>query len=42
LTTPDFLKTEVLKTYAHTIVAPAKFYWKHTIEVNMGMFFKFR
>ena len=36
LTNPDFSKTEVVKSYAHTIVAPAVDYWKHTIEVKKG------
>ena len=29
---PDFSKTEVVKAYLHTIVAPAMDYWKQTIE----------
>jgi len=37
LTTPDFLKTEVLKAYDHTVVAPVIDYWKHTIEVKKGV-----
>jgi len=36
LTTPDFSKTEVVQVYAHTVVAPAIDYWKHTIEVKKG------
>ena len=36
LTTPDFSKTEVVQAYAHTVVAPAIDYWKHTIEVKKG------
>jgi hypothetical protein len=36
LTNPDFSKTEVVKTYAHTVVAPVVDYWKHTIEVKKG------
>ena len=36
LTNPDFSKTEVVKDYAHTIVAPAIDYWKHPIEVKKG------
>jgi hypothetical protein len=36
LTNPDFSKTEVVKAYAHTVVAPAIDYWKHTIEVQKG------
>jgi hypothetical protein len=36
LTNPDFSKTEVVKTYAHTVVAPAIDYWKRTIEVKKG------
>jgi hypothetical protein len=36
LTNPDFSKTEVVKTYVHTVVAPAIDYWKHTIEVKKG------
>ena len=34
LVNPDFSKTEVVKAYAHTIVAPAIDYWKQTIEVK--------
>ncbi len=29
---PDFSKTEVVKAYVGTIVAPAMDYWKQTIE----------
>ena len=29
---PDFSKTEVVKVYVGTIVAPAMDYWKQTIE----------
>ena len=36
LTNPDFSKTEVVKTYVHTVVAPAIDYWKRTIEVKRG------
>ena len=36
LTNPDFSKTEVVKAYAHTVVAPAVDYWKRTIEVKKG------
>ena len=36
LTYPDFSKTEVVKAYAHTVVAPAVDYWKRTIEVKKG------
>lgn len=36
LTNPDFSKTEVVKAYAHTIVAPAIDYWTRTIEVKKG------
>ena len=32
LTKPDFSKTEVVKTYVYTIVAPAIDYWQQTIE----------
>ncbi len=37
LTNPDFSKREVVKVYAHTVVAPAIDYWKHTIEVQKGI-----
>ncbi len=37
LTKPDFSKTEVVKAYVHTIVAPAMDYWKETIEVKKGV-----
>jgi hypothetical protein len=33
---PEFSKTEVVKAYAHTVVAAAMDYWKHTIEVKKG------
>jgi hypothetical protein len=33
---PDFSKTEVVKAYAHSIVAPAIDYWKQTIEGKKG------
>jgi hypothetical protein len=33
---PDFSKTEVVKVYAHTIVAPAIDYWQQTIEDKKG------
>ena len=36
LAKPDFSKTEVVKAYVHTIVAPAMEYWKETIEVKKG------
>jgi hypothetical protein len=36
LVNPDFSKTEVVKAYAHTIVAPAIDYWKQTIEGKKG------
>ena len=36
LVNPDFSKTEVVKSYAHTIVAPAIDYWKQTIEGKKG------
>jgi hypothetical protein len=36
LTNPDFSKTEVVKTYAHTVVVPTIDYWKRTIEVKKG------
>ena len=36
LVNPDFSKTEVVKTYAHSIVAPAIDYWKQTIEGKKG------
>ncbi len=36
LTNPDFSKTEMVKAYAHTVVAPAIDYWKRTIEVKRG------
>jgi hypothetical protein len=36
-TNPDFLKTEVVKAYAHTVVAPAIDYWKRAIQVNKGL-----
>ena len=36
LTNTDFLKTQVVKTYTHNIVAPAIDYWKCTIEVKKG------
>ncbi len=32
----DFSKTEVVKAYVSTIVAPAMDYWKQTIEVKKG------
>ena len=32
----DFSKSEVVKTYVHTIVSPAMDYWKHTIEGKKG------
>ena len=36
LVNPDFSKTEVVKAYAHTIVAPVIDYWKQTIEGKKG------
>ena len=36
LVKPNFSKTEVVKTYVHTIVAPCIDYWKQTIEVKEG------
>jgi hypothetical protein len=36
LTNPDFSKTEMVKAYTHTVVAPAIDYWKRTIEVKKG------
>jgi hypothetical protein len=36
LAKPDFSKTEVVKAYDHTIVAPATDYWKQTIEDKKG------
>ncbi len=36
LTNPDFSKTEMVKAYAHTVVAPAIDYWKRTIQVKKG------
>ena len=36
LAKPDFSKTEVVKAYVHTSVAPAMDYWKETIEVKKG------
>ncbi len=36
LTNPDFSKTEVVKAYAHNVVAPPVDYWKRTIEVKKG------
>jgi hypothetical protein len=36
LVNPDFSKTEVVKAYAHTIVAPVIDYWKRTIEGKKG------
>jgi hypothetical protein len=36
LVNPDFSKTEVVKAYAHSIVAPAIDYWKQTIEGKKG------
>ena len=36
LVNPDFSKTEVVKAYAHSIVAPAIDYWKQTIENKKG------
>ncbi len=33
---PDFSKTEVVKAYVYTIVAPAIDYWKETIEIKKG------
>jgi hypothetical protein len=36
LTDPDFSKMDVVKAYAHTIVAPATDYWITTIDVKKG------
>jgi hypothetical protein len=36
LTNPDFSKMDVVKAYAHTIVAPAIDYWIKTIDVKKG------
>ncbi len=36
LVSPDFSKMEVVKEYAHTIVAPVIDYWKQTIEGKKG------
>jgi hypothetical protein len=36
LTDPDFSKMDVVKAYAHTIVAPAIDYWIKTIDVKKG------
>ena len=36
LVNPDFSKTEVVKAYTHSIVAPAIDYWKQTIEGKKG------
>ena len=33
LARPDLSKTEVVKEYVYTIVAPAIDYWKETLEV---------
>ena len=37
LTNPDFSKTEVVKAYTHSVVAPEIDYWKLTIEVKKGL-----
>ena len=36
LAKPDFSKTEVVKAYVYTIVAPAIDYWKETMEDKKG------
>ena len=36
LTNPDFSKMEIVKAYAHTIVAPAIDYWIKTIDMKKG------
>ncbi len=36
LVNPDFSNTEVVKSYAHSIVAPPIDYWKQTIEGKKG------
>jgi hypothetical protein len=36
LTDPDFSKMDVVKAYAHTIVAPAIDYWIKTIDIKKG------
>ncbi len=36
LTNPDFSKMQVVKAYAHTVVAPAIDYWRMTIDNKKG------
>jgi hypothetical protein len=36
LTDPEFSKIDVVKAYAHTIVAPAIDYWIKTIDIKKG------
>jgi hypothetical protein len=36
LVNSDFSKIDVVKAYAHTIVAPAIHYWRQTIEIKKG------
>ena len=36
LTTPDFSNMQVVKEYAHTVVAPAIDYWRTTIDNKKG------
>ena len=36
LTNPDFSKMQVVKAYAHTVVAPAIDYWRTTIDTKKG------
>jgi hypothetical protein len=36
LTNPYFSKTEMVKTYVHTIVSPVMDCWKQTIEDKKG------
>ena len=36
LAKPEFSKTEVVKAYVYTIVAPAIDYWQQTIEGKKG------
>ena len=35
LTNPDFSKMQVVKAYAHTVVAPAIDYWRMTIDNDL-------
>jgi len=36
LTNPDFSQMDVVKAYAHTVVAPAIDYWIKTIDIKKG------